>query len=127
MKEDKIIEIARFYEPERAYMLESLLKSEGINCYLRNEYSSQVMYPADMGGIRVELLESDAPRALAIMRANGYGDEKTNETPTPGGWGRHIPLLNRLSPKKRWVVLIIILLVWHCLLLFCAQLIISFY
>ena len=91
MKEDRIIEIARFYEPEKAQMLESLLKSEGINCYLRNEYSSQVMYPADMGGIRVELLESDAPRALAIMQANGYGDEKADKAPAATGWGRHIP------------------------------------
>ena len=51
--EDKIVEIARFYEPEAAQMIESLLKSEGIKCYLRNEYTSQVMYPANMGGIRV--------------------------------------------------------------------------
>ena len=50
--EDKIVEIARFYEPEEAQILESLLKSEGIKCYLRNEYTSQVMYPANMGGIR---------------------------------------------------------------------------
>ena len=27
--EDKIVEIARFYEPEAAQMIESLLKSEG--------------------------------------------------------------------------------------------------
>ena len=39
--EDKIVEIARFYEPEAAQMIESLLKSEGIKCYLRNEYTSQ--------------------------------------------------------------------------------------
>ena len=31
--EDKIVEIARFYEPEAAQMIESLLKSEGVNCY----------------------------------------------------------------------------------------------
>ena len=37
--EDKIVEIARFYEPEAAQMIESLLKSEGVNCYLRNEYN----------------------------------------------------------------------------------------
>lgn len=125
MKEDRIIEIARFYEPEKAQMLESLLKSEGINCYLRNEYSSQVMYPADMGGIRVELLESDAPRALAIMQANGYSDEKADKAPAATGWGRHIPLLNGLSPKKRWAVLLVVFLIWIYLLVFCAQLIIS--
>ena len=44
--EDKIVEIARFYEPEAAQMIESLLKSEGVNCYLRNEYTSRIQYPS---------------------------------------------------------------------------------
>ena len=61
--EDKIVEIARFYEPEAAQMIESLLKSEGVNCYLRNEYTSRIQYPANVGGIRIELLESEVPRA----------------------------------------------------------------
>lgn len=59
--EDKIVEIARFYEPEAAQMIESLLKSEGVNCYLRNEYTSRIQYPANVGGIRIELLESEVP------------------------------------------------------------------
>ena len=81
--EDKIVEIARFYEPEEAQILESLLKSEGIKCYLRNEYTSQVMYPANMGGIRVELLESEVPRAMEIMEANGYEFPKEDEEILP--------------------------------------------
>ena len=70
--EDKIVEIARFYEPEAAQMIESLLKSEGVNCYLRNEYTSRIQYPANVGGIRIELLESEVPRAKEILEANGY-------------------------------------------------------
>ena len=83
MKEDRIIEIARFYEPEKAQMLESLLKSEGINCYLRNEYSSQVMYPADMGGIRVELLESDAPAPLPSCKQTDTATKKQTKRQPP--------------------------------------------
>ena len=41
--EDKIVEIAGFYEPEAAQVIESLLKSGGIRCYLRNGYTSQDM------------------------------------------------------------------------------------
>ena len=67
--EDKIVEIARFYEPEAAQMIESLLKSEGVNCYLRNEYTSRIQYPANVGGIRIELLESEVPRAKEILEA----------------------------------------------------------
>ena len=51
--EDKIVEIARFYEPEAAQMIESLLKSEGVNCYLRNEYTSRIQSPVNVGGIRI--------------------------------------------------------------------------
>lgn len=121
-----MVEIARFYDSEKAQMLESLLKSGGINCYLRNEYSSQVLYPADMGGIRIELLESDVSHALAIMQAYGYVDEKTDEKPVLTGWGRRIPLLNGLTPFKRGIVFTVIFLVWIYLLVFFAQLIISF-
>ena len=71
--EDKIVEIARFYEPEAAQMIESLLKSEGVNCYLRNEYTSRIQYPANVGGIRIELLESEVPRAKEILEARRRG------------------------------------------------------
>ena len=77
--EDKIVEIARFYEPEAAQMIESLLKSEGVNCYLRNEYTSRIQYPVNVGGIRIELLESEVPRAKEILEANGYEFPKEDE------------------------------------------------
>ena len=81
--EDKIVEIARFYEPEAAQMIESLLKSEGVNCYLRNEYTSRIQYPANVGGIRIELLESEVPRAKEILEANGYEFPKRTSSSKP--------------------------------------------
>ena len=88
--EDKIVEIARFYEPEAAQMIESLLKSEGVNCYLRNEYTSRIQYPANVGGIRIELLESEVPRAKEILEANTNFRKKTKRTssskPFPVGY-----------------------------------------
>mgnify|MGYP000736045196 CR=1 FL=1 len=77
--EDKIVEIARFYEPEAAQMIESLLKSEGVNCYLRNEYTSRIQYPVNVGGIRIELLESEVPRAKEILEANGIRISEEDE------------------------------------------------
>ena len=73
---DKIVEIARFTYPADAQPLMALLRSEGIECYLRNELSSQIMAGyVDVGGARVEILESDVPRAMKIMgrRASGSG------------------------------------------------------
>lgn len=117
---EKMVEIARFAEPEKAEILESLLKSEGIECYLRNEYTSQVMYPAYMGGIRVELLESEVQRAMQIMEANGYEFPKEDEEPESiqavSGWARNIPFLRNLPLEKQIILLFVIVAV--CLALF---------
>ena len=76
---DKIVEIARFTYPADAQPLMALLRSEGIECYLRNELSSQIMAGyVDVGGARVEILESDVPRAMKIMEEGGYGTGRTS-------------------------------------------------
>lgn len=127
--EDKIVEIARFYEPEEAQILESLLKSEGIKCYLRNEYTSQIMYPADMGGIRIELLESEVPRAMEILEANGYEfskeDEEDEQIQAVSGWTRHIPFLRHLSLEKQIIVLFILVAVFLALVIYFGSLVSS--
>ena len=127
--EDKIVEIARFYEPEEAQILESLLKSEGIKCYLRNEYTSQVMYPTNMGGIRVELLESEVPRAMEIMEANGYEfpkeDEEVEQIQAVSGWARHIPFLRRLPLERQIIVFFILVAVFLALVIYFGSLVSS--
>ena len=49
---DKMVEIARFQNQAEAFMLRSLLESEGIECYLKDEIINQ-MYGGfvDFGGI----------------------------------------------------------------------------
>ena len=70
---DKMVEIARFQNAIKAHQLVELLKSEGIDSFVSNEYSTQVMGGyVDMGGIRVETLESNVPKAMQIMEDNGY-------------------------------------------------------
>ena len=127
--EDKIVEIARFYEPEAAQMIESLRKSEGIKCYLRNEYTSQVMYPANMGGIRIELLESEVPRAMEILEANGYEFPKENEEAEQiqvvSGWTRHVPFLRHLPLEKQIIVLFILVAVFLALVIYFSSLVSS--
>ena len=93
---DKIVEIARFTYPADAQPLMALLRSEGIECYLRNELSSQIMAGyVDVGGARVEILESDVPRAMKIMEEGGYDLPREDEQAEPGeqvaGFARHIP------------------------------------
>ncbi|MDR1879349.1 MAG: DUF2007 domain-containing protein [Tannerellaceae bacterium] len=69
---DKMVEIANLLQWDEAQVLITLLQSEGIDCYLRNEYSTLVWGNIIAGGLRVELLESSVPRAVEVMKANGY-------------------------------------------------------
>lgn len=106
---DKMVEIARFQYPAEAQTLIALLQSEGVDCYLRNEYSSQILAGyADIGGARVETLESNVPRALEIMKDGGYElpEEDLLASSTIDGTGSTFPGSKRL-PFERKIILMI--------------------
>ncbi|MDR1624667.1 MAG: DUF2007 domain-containing protein [Tannerellaceae bacterium] len=121
--DDKMVEIARFQYPDEARALVALLKSEDIDCYIRNEISAQVMRGyVDLGGVRVELLESEALHALEVMVANGYEipveNEESEQIKTIAGWARHIPFLRNLPLEKQILFLFILIAVCAGLLIF---------
>lgn len=125
--EEKMVEIARFQYPAEARTLVALLQSEGIDCYVRNEYSSQIMSGyVDIGGARVELLESEVPRALEVMKTGGY--EIPDESEEPGqvkavsGWAGHIPFLKNLPLEKQILYFFLLIAVVVGLFLFVATL-----
>lgn len=120
---DKMVEIARFQYPAEAQTLIALLKSEGIECYLRNEYTSQLYASyVDVGGARVEILESDVPEALEIMKTGGYDipeeDEEAEQIQVVAGWARHISFLRNYTLEKQIVILFVIIAVLLVLLIF---------
>ena len=120
--EDKMVEIARFQYVEQAQGLASLLQANGVVGYVRNEYTTQVMGLTDVGGIRVELLESDVEQAMQIMEANGYEipseDEEPEQIQVVAGWARHIPFLRNYTLEKQIVILFVIIAVFLVLLIF---------
>lgn len=118
-----MVEIARFQYPAEAQTLMALLKSEGIECYLRNEYSSQMFASyVDVGDARVEILESDVPQALEVMKEGGYDvpaeDEEAEQIRAVAGWARHIPFLRNLALEKQIVFLFVFIAVFLALLVF---------
>lgn len=128
--EDKIVEIARFTYPAEAQTLMALLKSEGIECYLRNEFSSQVMGGyVDIGGARIEILERDVPLALQIMEEGGYDIPREDEIPEQiqavSGWTRHIPFLRSYTLEKQIILLFILIAVCLALLIYFGSLVSS--
>ena len=127
---DKIVEIARFTYPADAQPLMALLRSEGIECYLRNELSSQIMAGyVDVGGARVEILESDDPRAKKIMEEGGYDlpreDEQAEPVEQVAEFARHIPFLRKYPLEKQIMILFVIIAVFLALVIYFGSLISS--
>lgn len=125
--EERMVEIARFSKVDQARMLVSLLQSEDIDCYINNEYTTQVFAGlADMGGARVEVLESDVKRAMEVMEANGYEipgeDELPDQVQTVSNWTRHIPFLRNLPLEKQILFFFILIAVCLTVLVYASKL-----
>lgn len=121
MKTDKMVEIAQFSYPSDAQTLMALLRSEGIECYLRNELTTQIMAGyADVGGARVEILEKDLPEALKIMQEGGYPLPQGNpEQSNPLiKWMNKVPLLKGKPVEKQLLYGLIILAALLALILY---------
>lgn len=92
------------------------MKSEGIDCYLRNELTARLLYGyADVGGVYLEILEKDLPEALRIMKNGGY------ELPSGNvGWASDLkkfmdklPLFKGQKLEKQllgWIIVLALLL-----------------
>ena len=107
---EKVVEIANFQHPEKAELLASILQAEGVECYVRNGVSSRVMRGYVDIGACVDVLESDVPLALEIMKETGYAlpDNELKAEYEAGNTGlaRRIPLLRNLSFEKQLIIII---------------------
>jgi hypothetical protein len=113
---EKRVEIAWFQYPIDARPLVALLESEGIDCYLKNEFSMQVMSCcADIGEVAVEVTESLAPRALKLMADDGYinceiitGTRAFQSRPS---WVYRLPYFRKLPLEIQIAILFLLLAV----------------
>jgi len=125
--EEKMVEIARFSRVNDARMLVSLLQSEDIDCYINNEYTTQIFAGlADMGGARVEVLESNVQKAMEVMEEHGYEipreEELPNQVRAVSNWTRHIPFLRNLSLEKQILFFFIIITLFLTVLIYASKL-----
>jgi hypothetical protein len=105
---EKIIEIANFRQADRAEVLASLLRSEGIECYVRNEVSARTFGGLVDIGARVEVLESDTSRALEIIQISGFfqpEDDPDESLPCQ----KKNAFLSKLSFEKQMIIIIVLL------------------
>ena len=123
---DKMVEIARFQNQAEAFMLRSLLESEGIECYLKDEIINQ-MYGGfvDFGGIKVQVLEDQVPHAMDVMQANGYELPKEDEAIAPlapmSGFVGKIPFLRKFALEKQLLIILIVTALLLALLVYAGS------
>ena len=123
---DKMVEIARFQNQAEAFTLRSLLESEGIECYLKDEIINQ-MYGGfvDFGGIKVQVMEDQVPHAMDVMQANGYELPKEDEAIAPlapmSGFVGKIPFLRKFALEKQLLIILIVTALLLALLVYAGS------
>jgi hypothetical protein len=59
--------------PQEVYMAQSLLDTEGIETFIKDELASQVIgFTTAAGGVKLMVHAADAPRAVELLTAGGY-------------------------------------------------------
>lgn len=105
--------------PTELYTCKSLLESEGIQCFIRNENTLQMapFYSNALGGVQLQVDEEDALHAIEILKEAGQLNEQEFE---PSDFWKNTNLLTRDLPfmKKLPVELrLIIILGLVCLVI----------
>jgi type III secretory pathway lipoprotein EscJ len=71
---EDLVTVITFTFPNEMAIIKGRLESEGIECFVRDELTTQVisMYSIALGGIKLQVKESDVERAVAILKEGGY-------------------------------------------------------
>jgi hypothetical protein len=75
---DNFITIKTFTYPHEASIIKGRLESEGIRCFVKDELTVQAypLYSNAIGGVKLQVRESDFESAVAIMKEAGYLNER---------------------------------------------------
>lgn len=108
--------IRTFEFPYEAIVIRSLLESEGIECSLKDELTAQVnpFYSNAIGGVKLQVKESDLTDALIVLKLAGYWQEPTktvSETAVKiDRFTSKIPLFGKLEFIPRLMLLVSIII-----------------
>ncbi len=64
---ERLVTIAKYHFVDKAQMAKLTLAAKGIDCFLADEFMSTYL-PIAMGGIRLQVWESEAERAKEVLR-----------------------------------------------------------
>ena len=101
------VTIRTFTYPHEAYIIKGKLEAEGIECFLKDELTVQIdnFYTNALGGVKLQVKESDSTRAIEILKEGGYLQENDFKPSViwrkMDGFTRKIPLFKRLPLELR--------------------------
>lgn len=108
----KLVTIQTYTYPHELAIVRGLLDSEGIETFVRDEMTAQVnpFYTNAIGGIKLQVAEEDAQKALEIMLQHGL--IQGPETPGTDVWEPLRQIIKSLQKNILIVLLVIGLFVW---------------
>ncbi len=95
---ENLVTIKTFFEPTDLLIPRSLLESEGIECFAKDEYMTR-LHPGTgvVGGIKLQVRESDVNQAVDVLMKGGF---LTEEDMKPDGFYEYIgKILEKLRKK----------------------------
>jgi hypothetical protein len=69
---ENLVTVITLYEPGELPIPKSLLESEGIECFAIDELMSQLYPTGAVGGIKLQVREKDAERAVKVLIGGGF-------------------------------------------------------
>lgn len=114
MKEERMVMLTSVQDNYLAKQIVQLLADEGIQAYLRNEYTNRIIGPmCDVGGVRIELAESDLEAASKLLQASGLpiAQPEDSEVGRISQLADKLPFWrNRPLEQRLWFITITLLL-----------------
>lgn len=108
MEEERMVTLVCLQSNALAEELQRMLAETGITAYLRNEYTNRIVGPmCDVGGVRIELAESDLEAARIVLAESGLPLAEPEQTPVGriSRWADNLPLLrNRPLEQRLWII-----------------------
>ena len=108
MEEERMVTLVCMQSNALAEELQRMLAETGITAYLRNEYTNRIIGPmCDVGGVRIELAESDLEAARIVLAESGLPLAEPEQTPVGriSRWADNLPLLrNRPLEQRLWII-----------------------
>jgi putative signal transducing protein len=117
---EPLVTIGSFDTPLKANILASRLEADGVECFVADAETigTYCLLAGAVGGVKIQVRESDGPRAAAILRAN---TSRTDAPPCPQCGSRDVRrkglsiLAGALAVLTLGVLALFFPVVWTCL------------